>query len=229
MSRDEIIESKYLDWLDGAEGKPAPDGLAETLDSLYAAGPGLQATNRALGALRAALTEAGPSMVFYDQIEDSPIGPLFLAVSERGVVGVGLIDSEEAFVSGLRKRVGVDPERSPEQVASVAEQLREYLAGKRSAFELQLDLSSLTGFQRQVLQAVSKIPRGEVTTYANLAREIGRPKAVRAVGRALGSNPIPIVIPCHRVLASDGSLRGYSGRGGVETKAKLLRLEGALP
>jgi methylated-DNA-[protein]-cysteine S-methyltransferase len=229
MSRDENIESEYLDWLSGIEGKPAPDGLTETLDSLYAAGPDLQATSRALGALRAALAEAGPSMVFYDQIEGSPIGPLFLAVGERGVLAIGLIDSEEVFVSRLRKRVGVDPKRSPERVARVAKQLREYLAGERSNFELQLDLSGLTGFQRQVLLAVSQVPRGEVTTYASLARAIKRPKAVRAVGRALGSNPIPIVIPCHRVLASDGSLRGYSGRGGIETKAKLLRLEGALP
>jgi methylated-DNA-[protein]-cysteine S-methyltransferase len=229
MNRDKNVESEYHDWLDGIESKPAPDGLTEALDSLFAAGPGLQATNRALGGLRAALTEAGPSMVFYDRLEDSPIGPLFLAVGKCGVIAVGLLDSEEDFISSLRKRMYVDPRRSPERVAGVARQLREYLAGERSAFELQLDLSSLTDFQRQVLLAVSQVPRGEVTTYAKLAREIGRPKAIRAVGRALGSNPIPIVIPCHRVLASDGSLRGYSGRGGVKTKAKLLRLEGALP
>jgi methylated-DNA-[protein]-cysteine S-methyltransferase len=85
----------------------------------------------------------------------------------------------------------------------------------------------LTTFQRKVLLTVAEVPRGEFTTYAELAKRIGQPKAARAVGQALGSNPMPLVLPCHRVLASDGSMGGYSGRGGVKTKEKLLRLEGA--
>jgi methylated-DNA-[protein]-cysteine S-methyltransferase len=103
----------------------------------------------------------------------------------------------------------------------------EYLSGRRTAFDVPVDLSRMTAFQQEVLAAACQIPRGQVRTYSDLARQIGRPKAARAVGQALGSNPVPIVVPCHRVLAADGSLRGYSGGGGIATKARLLRLEGA--
>ncbi len=88
-------------------------------------------------------------------------------------------------------------------------------------------MSALTPFQKAVLSAISQVPAGETTSYGGLARRIGKPGAARAVGRALGSNPIPIIIPCHRALAADGSLGGYSGRGGVQTKQALLALEGA--
>jgi methylated-DNA-[protein]-cysteine S-methyltransferase len=103
----------------------------------------------------------------------------------------------------------------------------QYLQGRRRTFDLPVDLRHLTPFQQRVLHAAQAVPRGQVSTYGQIARRIGRPRAARAVGQALGSNPIPIVIPCHRVLASDGSLHGYSGRGGIKTKAWLLRLEEA--
>jgi methylated-DNA-[protein]-cysteine S-methyltransferase len=102
----------------------------------------------------------------------------------------------------------------------------QYLAGRRQAFDLPVDLSAVTSFQREVLLAACQIPRGQVRTYAEVARQIGRPKAARAVGQALASNPVPIVVPCHRVLAADGSLRGYTGGGGLRTKRRLLTLEG---
>ena len=89
-----------------------------------------------------------------------------------------------------------------------------------------MDLSAITDFQRQVLLAACQIPRGQVVTYTDIARRIGRPKAARAVGQALSRNPVPIVVPCHRVLAADGSLRGYTGGGGLHTKRQLLTLEG---
>jgi methylated-DNA-[protein]-cysteine S-methyltransferase len=106
-------------------------------------------------------------------------------------------------------------------------QVREYLDGKRTKFDLPLDMTTMTDFQRQVLSAALKIPRGKWLTYGEVAKAIGRPQASRAVGQALGHNPVPIVIPCHRVLGSDGSLHGYSGGGGIQTKAWLLQLEGA--
>lgn len=89
-----------------------------------------------------------------------------------------------------------------------------------------MDLTSLTDFQRRVLLTTQQVPRGKVTTYGEIACQIGQPRASQAVGQALGRNPVPLVIPCHRVLASDGSLGGYSGGGGVKTKAQLLQLEG---
>jgi methylated-DNA-[protein]-cysteine S-methyltransferase len=101
------------------------------------------------------------------------------------------------------------------------------VAGRRQTFDLPVHLSHVTAFQRQVLLAACQIPRGQVRTYSEVARQIGRPGAARAVGQALSHNPVPIVVPCHRVLAADGSLRGYLGSQGVETKQRLLVLEGA--
>lgn len=107
-------------------------------------------------------------------------------------------------------------------------QLREYFAGKRSRFDLPIDLSSLTPFQRQVLAVTQKIPAGQTWSYQQVAKNMARPKSSRPVGQALGHNPIPIIIPCHRVVASDGTLGGYSGGSGLKAKRWLLQHEGAL-
>jgi methylated-DNA-[protein]-cysteine S-methyltransferase len=112
-------------------------------------------------------------------------------------------------------------------VAEAMKQVKEYLEGQRTKFDLPLDMSALSEFQRRVLTIALKIPRGQYLTYGDVAKAIGKPQASRAVGQALGHNPVPIVIPCHRVLGSDGSLHGYSGGGGLQTKAWLLQLEGA--
>jgi methylated-DNA-[protein]-cysteine S-methyltransferase len=223
MSEEMNVEREYGGWLDG--GSP-PDLFTEVLDKLYASGPDPEETVHALERLRQAMASARKEQIFYDVLPRSPIGPVYIALSARGVVAIDFSDGEEAFLSWIQKRTGVYPMRSPERMAEATHQVEEYLAGKRAAFDLPVDMRFLTDFQRTVLHAVMRVPRGEVITYGALARVIGRPKAARAVGRALGSNPIPIVIPCHRVLASDGSLGGYSGRGGVRTKADLLRLEG---
>ena len=217
----------YGTWLGDREGEPARDLLTEVLDDLYLEGPDESTVVRAQNGLHEALQTMGPKAVYYDLLAHSPLGPIYLAVSEAGVMALDFSDSEEAFLTKMGKRTSGVPIHAPERVAKVARQVREYLRGERAAFDVPLDLSSLTHFQRQVLQTVMHVPRGEFITYAELARRIGRPKAARAVGRALGSNPIPIIIPCHRVLASDGGLGGYSGRDGVRTKARLLRLEGA--
>ncbi len=120
-------------------------------------------------------------------------------------------------------------EHSPEALAPIAGQLRDYFEGSRASFDVPLDLSRVTPFQLSVLQAVRTIPAGTVWTYGQMARAIGKPQASRAVGQALGRNPVPVVIPCHRVIAGDGSLGGYSGGGGLASKRLLLDLEGALP
>jgi methylated-DNA-[protein]-cysteine S-methyltransferase len=111
------------------------------------------------------------------------------------------------------------------EVRPLAKQLVDYLDGRRAAFDLDLDLSHVTPFRRAVLQECARIPRGQVSTYAELARRAGRPNAYRAVGHTMATNPIPIVIPCHRVLGSDGGLHGFGG--GLDMKRRLLALEGA--
>ena len=147
---------------------------------------------------------------------DSPIGRLLLAGDDEGLAMIG-------FPSG---KGCVKPEadwiESPAPFADAAKQLDEYFAGERQSFDLQLRPEG-TPFQLAVLDALLEIPYGETVSYRDIAERIGRPTAVRAVGAANGRNPLPIVIPCHRVVGSDGSLTGFGG--GIETKAALLRLE----
>jgi methylated-DNA-[protein]-cysteine S-methyltransferase len=156
----------------------------------------------------------------------SPLGPLFIAVSPQGVCAIEFGRGEGEFLRHL------DPvarlQKNPQSVQQAAAELDEYFRGRRSKFDMPVDLSSLTRFQRSVLETACRIHCGEVWTYQRVAREMGRPKSSRPVGQALAHNPIPIVIPCHRVIASDGSLGGYSGGSGLEAKRWLLHLEGAL-
>jgi O-6-methylguanine DNA methyltransferase len=159
---------------------------------------------------------------------DSPIGPLFAASSERGLVylelphasGRGFAGWLRVAAPGRRALPGFEPNRV------AAAQILEYLEGKRRRFELSLDLRG-TPFQREVWEALLRVPYGETCSYAEIARAIGRPAAVRAVGAANGANPIPLVVPCHRVVASGGKLGGYGG--GLALKARLLALEGSAP
>jgi O-6-methylguanine DNA methyltransferase len=149
-----------------------------------------------------------------------------VAVNRQGLCAVNFGLEEDEFLSRFDARARL--ERNPRAVAEVAAQLREYFARERRRFELRVDLVGLTPFQRQVLGATSRIAPGQVWTYQGLAEKIGRPKCSRPVGQALARNPIPIVIPCHRVIATDGSMGGYSGGSGIESKRWLLRFEGAL-
>ncbi len=221
-------DSNVAVWLKDKPGRPAPGLLTDALDALYAAGPGARATAQAKEKARRALLKYSAGAVYYDVLPRTPVGPVYVATSARGVIAVSFGPTERAFLDRVRKETGALAARAPKKNASAIRQMREYLAGKRAAFDLPLDLGLLTEFRRRVLLAALKIPRGQIVTYAEIARRIGQPKAARAVGQALGSNPIPIVIPCHRVLASDGSLGGYSGGKGVKTKVRLLKLEGAL-
>lgn len=166
--------------------------------------------------------QAAP-VIRWDRL-DTPIGTLYVAVTEAGLRRVGFSQPEESFFAQL------DPlartERDPHAVERIAAQMVEYFAGRRRTFEVTLDWRGVGAFQRRVLEAALTIPPGRTLTYQQVARAIGQPKSSRAVGQALARNPIPVVVPCHRVLGSDGSLHGYAG--GLERKATLLRLEGAL-
>lgn len=147
---------------------------------------------------------------------ESPVGPLLLTGSGEGLNGV-------SFSSG-RHGVAVDPEWTEERTLfdEPIRQLREYFAGERKSFSLTL-IPEGTEFQRAVWSELQKIPYGETISYKGLAERIASPKAVRAVGRANGANPIPIIIPCHRVIGNDGSLTGFGG--GLPLKKRLLELE----
>lgn len=132
----------------------------------------------------------------------------------------------EDFFAWLSKRIDPDPPREdPEALAPALTQLREYFSGTRHEFDLPLDMHG-TPFQRAVWAQVARIPYGTTTTYGEIARRVGRPRAARAVGGANGANPLPIIIPCHRVIGVRGSLTGYGA--GLAVKAKLLQLEHAL-
>ena len=208
-------------WLGDSDERAAPDRLARELDRLFA-GPDQSVLRRAQVRLEVALAPA----CYYDGISGTRLGNIFVAASERGLMAVNFGIPEAVFLASLKRGVKGRIVRSGEQTAEIRRQIVEYLDGTRSSFDLPIDWTIMTGFQRKVLEAALAIGRGRVATYGEIARKIGRPGASRAVGQALGHNPMPLVIPCHRVLGSDGSLRGYGGGGGIRTKAALLRLEG---
>ncbi len=163
--------------------------------------------------------------VRYDLI-DSPIGPLLLARSTRGLCRIEFDPEPERAAEQLARTYGLRVLRTPGGLDSERSQLDEYFRGDRTDFELELDLSLAPTFHRVVLDRLAQVPYGAVTTYGTLAREAGRPQAARAVGTVMNRNPIPIVLPCHRVIGSTGKLVGYGG--GLHRKERLLRLEGAL-
>ncbi len=168
---------------------------------------------------------AAGGVVYYCSLP-SPIGRVLVAASDTGLVRVSFRLTEAAFAADLREQLGAEPVRSASHTADIVHQLRAYFAGERRAFDVRLDLRHVSPFQRRVLMAAASVPAGQVVSYGEIARRIGQPRGSRAVGQALGHNPIPIVIPCHRVIAAGGRIGGYGG--GLPTKRKLLRLEGAL-
>jgi methylated-DNA-[protein]-cysteine S-methyltransferase len=150
----------------------------------------------------------------------SPLGPMLLAATQRGLAGLWF-DGQRHHPDATGWRFDADQPTLREAMV----QLDAYFAGRRTVFDLPLDLSLGTPFQQSVWQALLAIPCGGRTSYGVLSQRIGRPQAVRAVGAAVGRNPVSIVVPCHRVLGVDGSLTGYAG--GLDRKTALLRLEGA--
>lgn len=164
----------------------------------------------------------------YDVLRNTWNGDVFVAVGPSGLVACYSGGTEAGFVAFVERLVGSPPQRSPEEVREAVKQIAEYLDGDRQEFQLALDLSFVTPFQRRVLEQTARIPWGSVTTYGEIARRIGNPRSSQAVGQALRRNPMPLVIPCHRVIGSDGSLTGFGGSRNVAGKAALLRFEGAL-
>jgi methylated-DNA-[protein]-cysteine S-methyltransferase len=159
-------------------------------------------------------------------VHDSPAGRLLLAATPRGLVRVAYLDSseQEQVLEQLARRVSPRVLLAPRRLDEDRRQLEEYFTGKRKDFELPIDWRLCAGFGRRVLDATARIPFGALSTYKQVATEAGSPRASRAAGNALGANPMPIVVPCHRVVHSTGGLGGYTG--GLERKRLLLGVEG---
>ena len=174
---------------------------------------------------RDAAAATGLLDVAYDVV-DTPIGQLFVAATDRGLCRISYDPETERVVEGLARTLGTRVLRAAKPVDPTRRQLEEYFEKRRTDFELDVDLRLAAGFSRRVLDELALVPYGETTTYGELARRAERPRAARAVGTVMNRNPIPIVLPCHRVVGSTGSLTGYGG--GLERKEALLRLEGAI-
>jgi len=155
---------------------------------------------------------------------DSPVGRLLLIAGEEGLTHLMFIDGQGRPRRAARRPKGDGSPAARRILAEAEKQLREYFAGRRREFDLPLAPRG-TGFQQEVWRGLRDIPYGQTESYGELARRLGRPEAVRAVGTANGANPIPIIVPCHRVIGRDRSLTGYGG--GLDAKRALLKLEGA--
>jgi methylated-DNA-[protein]-cysteine S-methyltransferase len=157
---------------------------------------------------------------------DSPVGKLLVAATEGGLVRIAYLDNgeEDSLLADLVERISPRLLAAPRRLDEPRRELDEYFAGRRQRFELALDWQLSHGFGRRVLRATARIPYGSVSTYKLVATDAGSPRGFRAAGNALGSNPLPIIVPCHRVLHADGGLGGYTG--GLERKRLLLAVEG---
>jgi methylated-DNA-[protein]-cysteine S-methyltransferase len=222
--------------MDSMNDKPTPNGPAK----LAAGDAALEA---ALRGTAAALPDAAPADldrllaeraaaeelldVAYASV-DSPLGPLVVAATRRGLVRVAYTESaaDADVLEELARKVSPRMLEAPARLDPVRRELDEYFEGRRTDFEVPIDWALTRGFTSRVLQATARIAFGSTSTYANVASQAGSPRAVRAAGNALGANPLPVVVPCHRVLRTGGALGGYTG--GLERKEYLLRLEGVL-
>jgi methylated-DNA-[protein]-cysteine S-methyltransferase len=170
--------------------------------------------------------DAGLVDVAYATV-DSPIGSLLLASTKRGLVRLSFPGEEQDRVlEQLAARISPRVLESPARLDRARRELDRYFEGKLTDFDLPLDWQLTAGFRRKVLRATARVPYGSTLTYGEIAARAGSRRAFRAAGSALGSNPIPIVVPCHRILRTGGDLGGYGG--GLDVKQRLLRLEGAL-
>ena len=185
-------------------GPPAPDELPDFTDAAAAA-----------GLLDVAYTTA-----------DSPLGPLLLAATPRGLVRLAYVDyeDEDEVLEQLATKLSPRLLAAPRKLDEPRRELDQYFSGRRREFDVPLDWQLTRGFARRVLEATAHIPFGATSTYKDVATEAGNAKAYRAAGNALGSNPIPIIVPCHRILHSGGGLGGYTG--GLDRKRVLLAVEG---
>jgi methylated-DNA-[protein]-cysteine S-methyltransferase len=157
---------------------------------------------------------------------DSPVGPLLLAATPRGLLRVAYdVEDHDRVLDTLSHRISPRVLRAPRRLDAAARELGEYFGGRRRVFDLPLDLSMSTGFRQLVQRYLPEIGYGQTRTYGQVAALVGNPRAVRAVGTACATNPLPVVVPCHRVLPASGAVGGYVG--GPDTKRALLQLEAA--
>jgi methylated-DNA-[protein]-cysteine S-methyltransferase len=175
---------------------------------------------------RAAAAATGLLEVAYDVLADTPLGDLLVGVTDRGLCRIHFDPDPERELESLARQFGPRVLRSAKPVERVKLQLDEYFAGTRRAFDVEWDVRPLPPFNQRVLTELARVEYGTTTTYGELAAVSGNPRAARAVGTVMNRNPIPIVLPCHRVVGANGKLVGYAG--GLERKEQLLRLEGAL-
>jgi methylated-DNA-[protein]-cysteine S-methyltransferase len=171
-------------------------------------------------AVRAGLLDAG-----YD-IVDTEVGPLLVATTDRGLLRISFDAEPEAHMEELARLAGTRVLRAPRSIERARRELDEYFAGRRRRFDLSLDLRGQQPFTVRVLGELAAVSYGETATYGELAARAGNPKAARAVGMVMNRNPLPIVLPCHRIVGTSGSLTGYAG--GLWIKERLLRLEGVM-
>jgi len=175
---------------------------------------------------RAAAAAEGLLDVAYDVFDDTAMGPLLVGVTDRGLCRISFDPNPERELEQLARVYGARVLRSSRPVDRVHRELEEYLEGRRRSFDVDLDLRGQPDFYVRVLAELARVGYGETTTYGTLAARAGNPRAARAVGTVMNRNPVPIVLPCHRVVGANGSLTGYGG--GLHRKELLLRLEGAI-
>jgi methylated-DNA-[protein]-cysteine S-methyltransferase len=175
---------------------------------------------------RAAAAAEGLLDVAYDVFDDTAMGPLLVGVTDRGLCRISFDPTPERELEQLARVYGARVLRSSRPVDRVHRELDEYLEGRRRDFDVELDLRGQPAFYVRVLAELARVGYGETTTYGTLAARAGNPRAARAVGTVMNRNPVPIVLPCHRVVGANGSLTGYGG--GLHRKELLLRLEGAI-
>lgn len=187
--------------------------------------PPVDARAAAAAAARFALRAADEADVAYAHA-DSPVGRLLLAATATGLVTVAFPGDDDAVLDRLAHRLSPRVLEAPARLDAARRELDEYFAGRRTTFDLPLDWSLTSDFARRILTATAAVPYGRTATYGAVAAAAGNPKASRAAGRALNGNPIPIVVPCHRIVGSTGALVGYGG--GIERKVALLELEGSI-
>ena|ERR1700733_11925111 len=187
--------------------------------------PGEETMRRLQARLVASADTAGLLDVGYRSI-DTPVGPLLLAATDQGLVRVAYAaEDHDRVLDQLAAKVSPRVLRAPGRLDTVARELDEYFGGRRTSFDLPLDLRLSTGFRREVLAKLPTIAYGSTASYAAMAAAAGHPKAVRAAASACATNPLPVIVPCHRVIRSDGTFGGYVG--GEAAKRTLLTLEGA--
>ena len=206
--------------------------MKDSIETALTHGPRANGDDRALEAAEAArrlsgrIAAEGLADIGYAGV-DSPFGTLHAAVTKLGLVRLTFPEEDtDAMLEALSRRLSPRIVEAPSLLDPVRRELDDYFSGRRTSFEIALDWALIGPFARKVLRATAEIPYGDSLSYAEIAAEAGSPRGSRAAGNALGSNPIPIVIPCHRVRRTGGALGGYAG--GLDRKRWLLELEGAL-